>query len=193
MKRFSNIIGVDDAPFPRHHAGDVAVVGAVFAALRFDGVLIGRVEKDGTNAADRLAAMITESKFADHIGLIMLQGVALGGFNVVDAHSLSRNTNLPVLVISRFQPDMDAIETALCSGNIPDGGQKWAMIRALGPMEPVRDIYVQRVGISRPDAENVIARFSVHSHIPEPVRAAHLIAGSLVPDDRGFGESRGAP
>ncbi|MDY6905027.1 MAG: DUF99 family protein [Thermodesulfobacteriota bacterium] len=193
MKRFSNIIGFDDAPFPRHHTGDVAVVGAVFAALRFDGVLIGTVQKDGMDAAGRLVAMIRESKFAQHIGLIMLQGVALAGFNVVDAPALSRNTNLPVLVVSRILPDMGAIQAALLSGNIPGGSQKWAMIQALGPMEPVNGIYVQRVGISRAQAEDVLTRFSIHSNIPEPVRTAHLIAGALTFHDRGFGESRGAP
>ncbi|MDY6824558.1 MAG: DUF99 family protein [Thermodesulfobacteriota bacterium] len=193
MKRLSNIIGFDDAPFPRDYTGDVAVAAAVYAGLRFDGVLIGAVEKDGTDAAARLTAMIRESRFAGHAGLIMLQGIALAGFNVVDVFSLSSATGLPVLVVSRVWPNMDAIKAALLSGGIPAGTEKWAVIEALGPMEPVNGIYVQRVGVSAEQAADVIARFGIHSMIPEPVRTAHLIAGALAPNEQGIGESRGAP
>ena len=48
-RRFSNIIGFDDAPFQQNHLGAVKVVGTVYAGIRFDGMLIGEVEKDGLN------------------------------------------------------------------------------------------------------------------------------------------------
>ncbi|ABW68154.1 endonuclease dU [Desulfosudis oleivorans] len=187
MKHFSNVVGFDDAPFARDHAGPVAVVGAVYAGLRFDGVLMGEIQKDGTDAADVLATLITESRFADHIRLILLQGIALGGFNVVDVFSLHQRTGLPVLVVSRVRPDMEAIKKALLA-SIPEGKKKWAVIERLGQMEEVADIFVQRVDISMEQARQVIKRFAVHSRIPEPIRAAHLIAGALA-----NGQSRGNP
>ena len=49
----SNVIGFDDAPFERDHRGKVEVVGTVYAGLRFDGVLIGAVEKDGETMRPR--------------------------------------------------------------------------------------------------------------------------------------------
>jgi hypothetical protein len=82
---------------------------------------------------------------------------------------------------------MEAIRNALTT-QIPDGKKKWSVIDRLGPMEAVRNAYVQRVGISLEEAESVIERFAVHGHIPEPIRVSHLIAGALVD-----GESRGAP
>lgn len=66
MKRFSNVVGFDDAPFARDYAGRVAVVGAVYADLRLDGVLTGEVQKDGADAADVLGALILGSQFAAH-------------------------------------------------------------------------------------------------------------------------------
>ena len=42
---FSNVIGFDDAPFSKHHAGLVKVVGTVFARLRLNGVLVGEVDE----------------------------------------------------------------------------------------------------------------------------------------------------
>ncbi|MEZ4568289.1 MAG: DUF99 family protein, partial [Desulfobacterales bacterium] len=112
QQRFSNVIGFDDAPFPRDHAGKVPIVGVVYAGPRFDGVLIGDVEKDGDDAADRLGALISGSKFREHIQLVMLQGITLAGFNVVNVFALHEILNLPVLVVARKQPDMNSIRTA---------------------------------------------------------------------------------
>jgi uncharacterized protein len=186
-RKFSNVVGFDDAPFDRNHQGPVMVVGAVFAGLRLDGVLTGTIEKDGADAAESLAGLILGSKFAGHIRLIMLQGIGLGGFNVVDAPALHEKTGLPVLVIARVKPDMDAIRKALQNG-IPDGHRKWSIIQGLGEMEPVNGIYMQRIGFTPEEAAAVIRRFSVNSNIPEPIRVAHLIAGAMA-----TGQSRGAP
>jgi len=186
-KRLSNIIGFDDAPFPRNHQGSVKVVGAVFADLRFDGVVIGEIEKDGFDAAEKLEKLISVSKFREHVQLIMLQGITFGGFNVVDVFYLNSRLALPVLVVSRKRPDLGSIEKALIS-HIPEGKKKWALIDKLGPMEPVGKVHVQRAGLTLHQAASVIERFAIHSRIPEPLRAAHLIAGAIAE-----GQSRGNP
>jgi endonuclease V-like protein UPF0215 family len=187
-KRYSNIIGFDDAPFRRDHRGSLPLVGAVYAGLRFDGVILGQIKKDGFDAAQAMAAMINGSRFAQHVGLIMLQGVTFGGFNVVDVPWLHRCLGLPVMVVSRHQPDFEAIRAALKKSNIPQGDRKWEVIQRLGPMESLENIHVQRLGLSRNQAAETIRRFAVHSKIPEPIRTAHLIAGALV-----NGQSRGNP
>ena len=182
---FSNVIGFDDAPFSKHHVGPVKVVGTVFARLRLNGVLVGEVEKDGLDAAEQLVQLVKQSKFFENVHLIMLQGIALGGFNVVDVYQLHGQLALPVLVVSRRQPDMDAIRDALLE-RVSDGERKWALIERLGPMEPVADVYVQRVGLTLKQAATVIKQFTIEGNIPEPLRTAHLIAGALV-----NGQSRG--
>jgi len=184
---FANVVGFDDAPFPPGHRGDVPVVGAVYASTRLDGVLVGRVRRDGADAARRLATLVAHSRFADHIQLVLLQGVALAGFNVVDAHDLAARLGLPVLVVARRQPDLAAIERALRT-RVRAGARKWALIQRLGPMEGLGRCVVQRVGLSLEEARTVVQRFALHGHIPEPLRVAHLIAGAL-----GRGESRGRP
>ena len=185
QQRFSNVIGFDDAPFSRDHAGKVPIVGAVYAGSRFDGVLIGDVEKDGGDAADRLAALVSGSKFREHIQLVMLQGITLAGFNVVDVFALHETLNLPVLVVARKQPDMATIRTALLA-HIQGGNEKWAVIDRLGAMEPISGVFVQRAGMTRDQAVAVLDQFTLYGNIPEPLRTAHLIAGALV-----FGQSSG--
>lgn len=186
-KNFSNVIGFDDAPFAPDHIGPVAVVGAIFTGLKLTGVVIGAVEKDGYDAAEQLARLVAESRFAEHVQLVMLQGIALAGFNVVDVFYLHQKLGLPVLVVSRKLPDLAAVRHALFT-QVPGGEQKWALIEQLGPLEEAGHVYVQRVGLSLAQARAVVERFAVHSHLPEPLRTAHLIAGAIA-----NGQSRGRP
>ncbi len=178
INAFSNVIGFDDAPFSHDHAGAVPVVGTVYAQLRLDGIIVGEIEKDGFDAAARLAELVTTSKFAEHVQLVMLQGITLGGFNVVDVFGLHEKLHVPILVVARHEPDMNRIRDALLS-HISDGAGKWAIIEKLGPMEPAGKVFMQRVGISRDQAAATIDLFSVYGNIPEPLRTAHLFAGAL--------------
>ena len=181
----SHVVGFDDAPFARAHRGDVPVVGAVFAGLRLEGILYGRVRRDGANATRNLARLVARSKFAPQLQLVLLQGIALAGFNVIDLGELHRRLGLPVLVVARRVPRLEKIRSALLA-RVPGGARKWRLIERLGPMEPMAGVFVQRFGLTPADAERVVRRLAVHSHIPEPLRCAHLIAGALA-----TGQSRG--
>lgn len=181
----SHAVGFDDAPFERGFRGDVPVVGAVFAGSRLDGVLSTAVRRDGANATDRLAAAVTSSRFAAHLQIVLLQGIALAGFNVVDVPRLHRLLGLPVLVVARRRPDLGAIREALL-GRVRGGKRKWALVERLGPMEPLSGVWVQRAGLSKEEAAGVLTRTVLWGKLPEPLRAAHLIAGGVA-----RGESRG--
>ena len=61
-KPFSNVVGFDDAPFRRDHRGDVAVVGTVYAGLRLDGILLGKVRRDGANALPKLHGALLKNE-----------------------------------------------------------------------------------------------------------------------------------
>jgi endonuclease V-like protein UPF0215 family len=184
-QHFSHVVGFDDTPFARAWRGDVAIIGAVFAGLRLEGVLRGTVRRDGVNATARLADLITVSKFRPQLQLVLLQGIALAGFNVVDLDALHAQTGLPLLVIARRQPRMDKIRAVLRS-RVPGGARKWALIERAGPMEAMAGVFVQRRGIGEARAERVIRQLAVHGSIPEPLRVAHLIAGGIA-----IGQSRG--
>jgi hypothetical protein len=74
--RLSHVVGFDDAPFARAHRGDVLVVGAVYAGARLEGVLAGRVRRDGANATRVIADLVRRSRFRAHLQLVLLQGIA---------------------------------------------------------------------------------------------------------------------
>lgn len=181
----SHVIGFDDAPFARAHRGDVPVVGAVFAGSRLDGVVVGRVRRDGANATGVVEKLVRESRFGAHLQAVLLQGIAMAGFNVVDIGALAAALGLPVIVVARRAPDLRAIERALRT-RVPGGARKWRLIERAGPMEPCGAVWIQRAGIDAAAARALVTRLAQSGQVPEPLRVAHLFAGALV-----TGSSRG--
>lgn len=183
-RRWSHVVGFDDAPFPRAHRGDVLVVGAVYAGRCLAGVLSARVRRDGRNSTRALLDLLARSRFRPHLHAVLLQGIAFAGFNVVDLRALHAALRLPVLVVARRRPDLAAIRRALLT-RVPGGERKWALIEQAGPMEPLAGLYVQRAGLSLDEAQALIRATTWHGALPEPLRTAHLVAGGVA-----TGESR---
>ena len=190
-RRLTNVVGFDDGPFDRDPPGArarsgarVLLVGAVCARTRLDGVISGHVRKDGRDATARVAALVRGSQFDGHVRAVLLNGIAFGGFNVVDIHALAEDLARPVLVVARRAPRLGLIRSALA--RLPGGAAKWRLIEQAGPMEPARGVFVQRAGLSLREAEQLLAATTLHGNLPEPLRLAHLIAGGIT-----TGKSRG--
>jgi uncharacterized protein len=181
--RFSHVIAIDDAPFPRDHRGNVPIAGVAFSGLRLEGTMRAVVRRDGSDATRSVAAMIKASRFATHTRLILLEGIALAGFNVVDIHTLARELDMAVLVAVKRKPDMAAVERALLE-RVRGGKKKWALIQKAGEMEPLESLWVQRSGIALEDAAGVIRSLAQYGRMPEPLRVAHLTANVLAIENR---------
>ncbi len=52
--RISNVIGFDDAPFERVSFEKVQIVGTVYTGFRLNGLLIGEIERDGSNTSKEM-------------------------------------------------------------------------------------------------------------------------------------------
>jgi hypothetical protein len=186
MRAGVRVLGIDDGPLQREHRGDVNVIGAVFrGADRLEGVLSTRVRRDGRNATDRLVEMISGSRFAAQLHYVMLDGIALGGFNVVDLPLLSGRIGLPVLVVTRNRPRPQAVREALLQ-HIPQGAARWRLIEKAGPVARVEGLHCQMVGLTEAEAGSLIRLTRHAGKLPEPIRVAHLIAAGIT-----RGQSRG--
>ena len=204
-----NVIGFDDGPFPREHRGDVLLVGVVCSGTRLDGVISGKIRRDGANATRVMIELVRASQFGEHVQAIMVQGIAVGGFNVVDIHGLSAALRIPVLVVTRRLPDMGAVKRALfidvpkARPRVAGAARKWRLIEDAGTMEVLGTsrrslrrptglrgaapkLWIQRAGLSLDEARSLVADTTLHGNIPEPLRMAHLIAGGIT-----TGKSRG--
>ena len=177
-------MGFDDAPFRKGIDHETLVVGTIYRGGQFmDGVVSTRIKVDGHDATRKIADLVVRTKFYQQLQAILLDGIAVGGFNVIDIHQLAEKTKLPVIVTIRDYPDYEKIEAALVKIGMRS---KIKLLRKAGEPKPAGEIYIQHAGCSQQEAEKIVRLTSTHSHIPEPLRAAHLIAGGVT-----RGESKG--
>lgn len=188
MKRESRVVGFDDAPFTFADAR-VPVVGVTMrGGLHVEGLLRTDVAVDGDDATDRLLGAIASSRHRDGLGLVLLDGVTYGGFNVVDVERLHREGGVPVLAVTRGEPDLAAMEAALRAHDAA-ADAKVALLRRQPPRllrTEGRPLAWHAAGLDERGVAEALALTTVRGLVPEPLRLAHLVATMLV-----SGESRG--
>lgn len=178
------VLGVDDGVFVPHTKGVVDVVGVVYRGGSWlDGVMRTEVEVDGTDATEKLASMIRSSPHYDQLRVVVLNGVTLAGFNVVDIKELFRKVGLPVIAVTREKPDFEEIKKAL--ENLPEHEKRWKAMENAGKIvevctrEAEEPVYMQVAGVLEKDAEKILKSTSTRSNVPEALRVAHIIASGL--------------
>ena len=191
IKQEIRILGVDDAPFVPHTQEQVMLIGTVFrAGMWLDGVLRTFITVDGNDATDSLIKMVNNSRHLEQLRVMMLDGITFGGFNVVDIHKIFLETGVPVIVIMRKYPDLESIKKAL--KKFSNWENRWNCILEAGEIYKIdkihkkEPIYMQTSGIGKEDAQEIVILSSTRSAIPEPIRAAHIIAAGVT-----TGESKG--
>jgi endonuclease V-like protein UPF0215 family len=176
-------VGIDDAPFARRRGARVRLVGAVCADTRFEGLVVGEARRDGWNATDAVARMLAGGKFLPQVHLVLLDGIAFGGFNVVDLERLAALLARPCVAVMRRQPHLPAIERALRL--LPRPERRLDVLRRAGPIYESPPFFFQVRGMEAGAAAEALARLTDRGHVPEPLRLAHLIGAAIVSGESG--------
>jgi len=175
-------VGVDDQSFERGSDGPVGVAGVVSKQTRFDGMVWDTIEPDGHDATRTLRDALQGGKFLPQLHALLLDGIALGGFNVVDLPALAEALEIPCVAVMRDRPDFDRIRAALT--HVDDSDRRLETMRRAGEIHSARHVYFQVQGCSPQVAAEAVDTLTIHGHIPEPIRIAHLVATAV-----GRGES----
>jgi endonuclease V-like protein UPF0215 family len=176
-------VGVDDAPFSRRRGAPVRLLGVVCAGTRFEGLVAGAARRDGWNATAAVARMLVGGKFLPQLHLVLLDGIAFGGFNVVDLPALAAALDRPCVAVMRRPPDLAAMERALRL--LPRPERRLALLRRAGPIHE-RPPFVFQVRGGDPSAvAEALARLTDRGFVPEPLRLAHLVGAALVHGESG--------
>jgi len=139
LKKEIRVIGIDDAPHKFKSKGNISIIGTIFRGGSWlDGVTSTKASIDGNNATEKIAEMINKSRFKPQLQCIFLDGIAVGGFNIIDIKELNKKTKLPVIVIIRKKPDIEKIKKILTRINKES---KIKLLEKAGPVIPagVRD------------------------------------------------------
>ncbi len=199
MKKEIRILGIDDCPF---QPGDqkVKIIGTFFRGGQWmDGVCSTEVEVDGDDATYRIIEMLKRSKFTPQLQALLLDGIAFGGFNVVNIESLSKNLSVPVIAVVRRMPDFRNLERTMKKLGME---KKYKLMEQAGAPSEVKvwgdagrekvrggqqvpesklegKVFIQAAGAPLEVAAGIIRKCCTRSYVPEPIRAAHLIAAGI--------------
>lgn len=185
LDRTLRAVGLDDGPLTRdgtaHSRGSKASLLAVwFTGLRVDQVRLDVLEVDGLNVTDVILRLLSGTA----TDIIFLSGVSFAGFNIVDARRIFGILHVPIIIVSRDEPDNASVKRAL-KKHFADWKIRWKYIQALGriytfaPKTFEPPLYFEAVGISAARAKGTIRSYCATSRVPEPIRIAGILARGL--------------
>lgn len=183
QNRTIRVIGFDDAPFIRHAAQPVQVAGVVCAGTRFEGMVWGQVTPDGWDATQVICDLLLPSKFLAQVHLVLLDGISLAGFNIVDLSLLAEKVQRPCVAVMRKQPNMQAVEYAI--HRLPQPEQRLALIQRAGLIYNEPPFYFQVCGGKPEVIARALKRLTDCGNVPEALRVAHLITSAVVKGESG--------
>jgi uncharacterized protein len=181
MKRQIRLLGIDDSPF-RFTDKYGMVIGVVMRGGEYlENVLRRHIIIDGKDSTFVCKDIIKKTKQNKQLKAVLLDGVAFGGFNVINIKDIYDETNIPVITVTRDKPDFEKIKIAL-KKNFTDWRDRWN-IMSEGKLHEVKTnhnpIYVKCMGIEIKRAKEIIKLSTIRGVIPEPIRIAHLIASGV--------------
>jgi endonuclease V-like protein UPF0215 family len=173
------VVGIDDGKHVFRSKTQVPIVGVVYkGGSWFEGFMSSTVWVDGFDVTEKVAEMILASPHYKQLRVILLNGLTFAGFNVMDIVELNKKTKLPIITLTKDEPNIESIRSAL--SNLNHAEERYNTILKAGPIIPIHNngkkIFMQFIGLYCEDAQKIVAITSTRSSIPEPLRVAHLIA-----------------
>lgn len=160
------------------------MIGIVAREHYIEGILSNSVEVNGKDATARIIRMIATSRFREQIKIVVLNGIALAGLNVVDTEELEKSLKIKYIVFTRKKPSPKKLIHALDQfgkKNKIDVKDRISIIKSHAKIKPVAvDNFHLQSTLDKTDIKN----FADKAY--EALRIAHLIASGV---DRG--ESKG--
>jgi endonuclease V-like protein UPF0215 family len=172
------VAGFDDASFLKEQTEPVKLTGVICSDTRFEGMLWGEVSKDGLDATSIVSQMLRGSKFYPQINVVLLDGIAFGGFNIIDLPELASQLNRPCISVMRRYPDLQAIDNAL--RHFSDYQERKSLIVKAGKIYHHHNFYFQPAGCMPDTAARALQRVTDRGNVPEALRLAHLIGAAVM-------------
>ena len=171
------VMGVDDSPFNKKEDSIVNIAGIICSDTRFEGMLWNKVTRDGSDATEVIATMLCRSKFHDQVDVVLLDGIAVGGFNIIALPDLYAYTNKPCIAVMRKQPNLHLINRAL--NKFADSEKRIKAIQQAGAIYHIDNFIFQVHGCDEHLAAKVLRQVTDTGHVPEALRLAHIIGSAI--------------
>jgi len=176
-KKHIRVIGIDDAPFKKGRDTHVNISAIVCANTRFEGMLWGQVTQDGDDATDTILQLVRGSKFYAQLDVVLIDGIAVGGFNIIKLKTLAENLMLPCVAVMRKHPDLNAVNNALKT--FADVDRRKQDLSEAGDIHQHQEFFFQVAGSKHTTIGKVLEVLTDTGNVPEALRLAHLIGSAV--------------
>lgn len=154
------------------------VAGVVMRAdLRIDGFSFARATVGGDDATEAVLKIYEDLDRSD-VNALLLSGVAVSWFNIIDIVEVFERTGKPLVCLT--YEESPGLEKYIRE-YFPRPEEKLQRYGRLGMREQLRlntgyEIYVLTLGCSAEEARILLNKFTLDGRVPEPVRVARLAA-----------------
>jgi endonuclease V-like protein UPF0215 family len=147
--------------------------------LIIDGMTFESATIEGDDATCSIISMHT-SLARDDINCILLDGLVISMYNIIDGERVAAETGLPVLAIT-FE-DSKGLEGSI-KHHFDDWQRKLEQYRKLGKREKItlktdKSLFIRCWGLNQKKAIAILNSFTLQGSVPEPIRVAKLAARS---------------
>jgi endonuclease V-like protein UPF0215 family len=150
--------------------------------LIIDGMIFGDVTIEGNDSTQNILSMYRALKRND-INCIMLDGLVISMYNIIDGKELQESTNVPVIAIT-FK-DSEGLEGTINHHFSNDSKMKLEQYHKLGQRDKIllktgKSLFIRYWGISLNEALMIVNSFTLQGSIPEPIRIAKIAARASI-------------
>jgi uncharacterized protein len=147
--------------------------------LIIDGMAFGSATIEGDDATENIISM-HKALARDDINCILLDGLVISMYNIIDGERVTVETGLPVLAIT-FE-DSKGLEGSI-KRHFDDWRSKLEQYQKLGKRQRValktgKNLFIRCWGLSQKRAVAILNSFTLQGSVPEPIRVAKLAARS---------------
>lgn len=175
MKSGVRALGVAES----YHRDTSTLAGVVTHASRVaDGFVFGTCTVGGTDVTESVIDLV-ERLDREDVRYVLVSGIALAWYNVLDMHRLHDAISRPVISVTFEESDglLESLEAEF-------SGDALSRRREVYRNQPTRrelavndeSVFVRHVGIDGDDAHEVVDAFTPEGGRPEPLRVARLAA-----------------
>ncbi len=148
--------------------------------LVIDGMIFGNATIEGNDSTQNILSMYRSLKRND-INCIMLDGLVISMYNIIDGKELHDSTDVPVIAIT-FK-DSEGLEDTINHHFSKDSKIKLEQYHKLGRRDKIllktgKILFIRHWGISLKEVTAIVNSFTLQGSIPEPIRIAKIAARS---------------
>lgn len=146
-----------------------------------DGFVFGHCTIGGDDATDSILKMYYKLE-RDDINFIMISGLIISMYNIVDIVKIRKETGLPVIGVT--YDESKGIEDAIkhhFPGSYKSKIEKYSKLvkRSKIILHTGYNLYLRTEGCTSKEARTLLDLFTLQGSIPEPLRIAQLLAKSI--------------